>query len=167
MDKSPFAVLKKESVISHKLSSSYGGIFFFWIKEDEFGAYVVCCDKKRKFVSPNSHLYTGFVGDALKLYNELLDSPSWQLDWGRDDTHLYLIDYPEFTELLLKCNNLLLPSGEPADTAELNSYGYLKVKAKQKDETVVWKVSFCPNDKLELSKFSFLTPSLIMSKRYI
>ena len=165
--KSPFSVLKKEKSSFGKISSSFSSIFFFWIKEDEFGAYVECCDKKKKHVFPDYRLYRGVIGDTLGLYSSLLSTPSWQLDWGREEGRLYLNDNPEFTDILLKCNNLLLPNGEAVEAVEIQNYGYLKVKSRKKDETIVWKVCFCPNDNLELCKFSFLTPSLIVSKRNI
>ncbi len=168
MNKSPFSVLKKETSISNKLSSSFRGLFFFWIREDEFGSFVECCDKKKKNIYPDELLYRGSVRDALELYNTLLDTPSWQMDWGREEGRLYLNDHPDLIELLLKCNNLLLPSGEPVDTVEIQGNGYLKVKSKKRNDGAIgWKVYFCPNDGLELTNFSFLTPSLIISKRNI
>jgi len=167
MNKTPFSVLRKDKSIYGSQSSSFSGIFFFWIKEDDFGAYVECCDKKRKYVRPVPQLYRGTVRDALESYYAFLRAPSWQLDWGRSDDRLYLKDTPEFTELLLRCNNLLLPTGEAVDMVETQDYGYFKIKSRQKNDTIVWKVCFCPDDSREYCNFKFLTPALIASKRTI
>ncbi|MEA1912124.1 MAG: hypothetical protein U9N32_10720, partial [Spirochaetota bacterium] len=167
MNQTAFSVLKKDKSISGKLSSSFSGIFFFWIKEDDFGAYAECCDKRKKYVRPVPPLYRGAVRDALESYSAFHRATSWQIDWGRSDDRLYLIDNPEFTKLLLRCNNLLLPTGEAVDTVETQDYGYLKIKSRQKDETIVWKVCFCPDESMELCNFRFLTPSLIISERNI
>lgn len=167
MDKSPFSVLKKEKSVSVSLSSTYSSLFFFWIKEDEFGAYVVICNKKKKHVSPDENLYRGFVGSALNMYNLLLKTTSWKMDWGREEDRLYLDDNPDLVELLFKCSNLLLPTGESVDTVETKYDGYFQIKSRREKDTLVWEVCFCPNDNLELCDFSFLTSSIIISKRDI
>ncbi len=160
---SPFTVLKKENSVLSRSAKSSSGIFYFWLKEDDYGVYVDICDNKKKSIFPDVNKYKGALYDALHLYNQLRSNIFWQLDWGRDQSQLYLMDHPDLLDLLLDCGNLLLPSGDSVkDIEELSEYT-LTLKAYEKSEVLSWKICFNTSRRKDLCNFRFLTSSLIMS----
>jgi superfamily II DNA or RNA helicase len=101
-----FEQLKKQK--SNKSTSLLGEAIpvYFFLYNDENGAYIQVENDKRKIITPNYLQYTGEVRNVLKSIQQINDKSDFIIDWDNPDSRTYLHEHPYLLPSLLHSKRL-------------------------------------------------------------
>jgi superfamily II DNA or RNA helicase len=101
-----FEQLKKQK--SNKSTSLLGEAVpvYFFLYNDENGAYIQVENDKRKIITPNYLQYTGEVRNVLKSIQQINDKSDFIIDWDNPDSRTYLHEHPYLLSSLLHSKRL-------------------------------------------------------------
>ena len=153
--------------------------FSFQLREDDFGYYIVTCSQQNQPQLVDEHYYQGTVHQALALYNRLLGTISWKIEWGRTDDRLYLKEHPDLFESILDCSSHLTLENSRQPVRFNPGSGSIVLTTQKHDDllSLTCRATFQPQKKTDPPHphnqnhhnhpFTFLTPSLILANREI
>lgn len=127
-----FEQLKKQK--HNKTATTLGDAVpvFFFLYNDENGAYIQVQNEKRKVITPNYLQYTGEVRNVLKSIQQITDKSDFIIDWDNPDGRTYLHEHPYLLPSLLHSNKLYNDNKEVVGTK--TGLGQLVLKITPKAE---------------------------------
>ncbi|MEY4135212.1 MAG: hypothetical protein RL386_1562 [Bacteroidota bacterium] len=86
---------------------------YFRICFDDFGAYLLVCDKKGKEIETSYVHYSGAVRNVLHALEQVRNKQDFTIEWEKPQGHIYLGEYPYLIDALRHCDNLQDAEGKP------------------------------------------------------
>ena len=100
----PFAPFRRTQV-QVRDTRAYKEVYFRIIF-DNFGAYIVVCDKKGKEIETSYVHYSGPVRNVLYALEQIQGKRDFIIEWEKPQGQIYLADYPFLMEALRHCENI-------------------------------------------------------------
>jgi len=100
----PFAPFRRAQV-QVRDTRAYKEVYFRIIF-DNFGAYILVCDKKGKEIETSYVHYSGPVRNVLYALEQIQGKRDFIIEWEKPQGQIYLADYPFLMEALRHCENI-------------------------------------------------------------